>query len=71
MLASQRCQEFLLTATGKPNAVAPGREVAFPQTYAGLRLASSLRKMSILLTPGDVKKSFSPAHCCRSLPGGI
>ena len=39
--------------------------------YASLRLACVLRKMSVLLTPGDSKKSFRPRRSCYSLPEGI
>jgi hypothetical protein len=43
----------------------------FSSNFGRLRLAYSLRKMSVLLTLGDVSDIFSSAQCCRSLPEGI
>ncbi len=47
------------------------RHSVFAPTFVGLRLTSSLRKMSVLLTPGSAKKSFCPRIAAARSPEGI
>ena len=49
----------------------PWRALSLASRCVGLRLVLSLRKMSVLLTPGDVKKSFCPRNAAAHSPGGI